>query len=228
MMKRIAFNLVAVAFILSLIVAGCKKDDKKEDKKVDENGLTPEINLLIPDSILKVMVDLGMPINRGGTPPLVAGSYIVKPFLLKATNVPNDYNIGYQFADYNVTFYDQDNDKLTIKLDYSAGGETGSGVGSFIVGSDNKFSIFAEVISTLNGKTASTVWLISGELKDDGIHNMHVALFMIDNKGDSVAFIKNGQGRIFYDSDGLSQKVTKAGQTDPEIFQSTSPSSPIK
>lgn len=227
-MKRITFNLVALAFIFSLLVAGCKKDDKKEDDKVQENGLTEDINKLIPDSIFRAMVDLGMPIHRGGTPPMLAGSFIATPFILKATNVPNDYTIGYQFGDFNVKFYEQDNEKLTVKLDYSSAGETGSGVGGLIVGSNNKFSIFAEVSTTRLGYTASTVWLISGEKKDDGIHDFHAALFMINNNGNSVAFIKNGQGRVFYDADSISQKVAKSWQTDPEILQSIDPSSSIK
>lgn len=219
-MKRITFNLVAVALVLSLIVAGCKKDDKKEDKKVDENGLTPEINLLIPDSIMKVMIELGMPINRGGTPPTLTGSFMASPFLLKSSNVPGDYP-GQSFADYKVTFYEQDNEKLTIKVDYVNGPENGSGLGGFIVGKDSDFSIFAEVTSNYVGEQASMVHVISGLLKADGVHNLYFANFMVDNNGNPGGFwIANGQGRVIYDSDSLSPKVTKAEPIASEMFQS--------
>ncbi len=219
-MKRITFNLVAVAFVLSLIVAGCKKDDKKDDKKVEENGLTQEINQLIPDSIIQAMVALGMPINRGGTPPNIAGSYMARPFILKSSNIPSDW-IGAQFADYEVTFYDQDNEKLSVKLDYLNGPESGTGLGSFIVGSNNVFSVFAEVNSTYSGTNAAMVHVISGVLAADGIHDLYFANFMINNNDNPGGYwIANGEGRVLYDSDSLSPKVTKAEPITSEMFQS--------
>ena len=130
-MKKIIFNSVSVALVLSFILVGCKKDDKKdENKKVQENGLTQEINQRIPDSIINIMVNMGMPVHRGGTPPDITGTYMARPFILKASNVPND-RVGAQFYDYKVTFRSQDNDKLTVKLDYVNGSETGIGMGSF-------------------------------------------------------------------------------------------------
>lgn len=228
-MRKINFNLMIVALALSYIVVGCKKDDKKEDKKkVEENGLTTEINKIIPDSIVQTMISLGMPVNRGGNPPTITGTFMCKPFILKASNRPGDA-VGSRFADYEVTFYDQDNDELTIKLDYVNGPESGSGLGSFIVGSGNNFSVFAEVISSSSGTKATLVNVLSGELMDDGIHNFHFANFMIDNQGNAQGiWIENGEGRILYDSDSISEITSGKKKAMFDTYKGCSASLSIK
>lgn len=115
-MRKIFLPLFIILTAFSLVTMSCKKDKKDDEKKVEDNGLTQQINQLIPDSILTKMVTLGMVINRGETPPSLTGSFFATPFILKASNVPNDFGIGYAFADYNVLFYEQNNDNLTIRL----------------------------------------------------------------------------------------------------------------
>ena len=218
-MKKIILNSVAVTLFFSFIFVGCKKDDKEdEDKKVQENGLTKEINQRIPDSIINIMVNMGMPIHRGGTPGNISGTYMARPFILKASNVPND-RVGAQFYDYKVTFHAQDSEKLTVKLDYVNGSETGAGMSSYIVGSDNVFSVFSEVKSSYLGDSAAMVIVISGKLMDDGVHDLYFSNFMINNYGNpNGRFLANGQGRVIYDSDSLSEKVTKAILFNDETF----------
>ncbi len=205
-MKKITYPLMAMFLTVVVLTAGCKKD-KEKDSKVDDNGLTAQINNLIPDSILTKMVNLGMTINGGETPPALNGAYLASPFILKASNVPNDY-VGYAFADYTVTFYDQNNDDLTIKVDYVNGPESGSGLGGFVVGSDSKFTVFAEVNSEYYGYTAKMVHVVSGTLTGTSIQNLYFANFMLDNNGNlGGLWIANGEGRVIYDSDGSSPKV---------------------
>ena len=225
-MKKIIFNSVSVALVLSFILVGCKKDDKKdENKKVQENGLTQEINQRIPDSIINIMVNMGMPVHRGGTPPDITGTYMARPFILKASNVPND-RVGAQFYDYKVTFRSQDNDKLTVKLDYVNGSETGIGMGSYIVGTANAFSIFSEVKSSYLGDSAAVVIVISGKMMEDGVHDLYFSNFMINNHGNPHGrLLANGQGRVIFDSDGLSEKVAKALPANDETFNGTAVSS---
>jgi len=208
-MKNITFQLLTIALILSALFVGCKKD-KKEESKVQENGLTQEINNLIPDSIITAMVNLGMPINRGETPPDIAASFLASPFILKASTILSDVP-GYQFSDYTVTFYEQNNDNLSVKVDYLNGPESGTGLGGFIVGANNSFSVFAEVNSTYSGKNATLVHVISGTLTATGIQNLYFANFMLNNNGNPGGiWIEEGDGRVIYDSDGFSEKVTKA------------------
>lgn len=200
--------VLALLLVSGLAFSSCKKDSKK-DNKVDDNGLTQDINQLIPDSILTIMQNLGMPINGGETPPSLEGTYFASPFVLKSSNIPSD-TPGYTFADYTVTFYEQNNDQLSIKMDYTNGPESGSGLGGFIVGAGDKFSVFAEVNSTYSIYSAKLVHVISGTLTGTGITGLYFANFMIDNNGNPGAvWIENGEGRVIYDSDGSSPKVTE-------------------
>jgi len=95
-----------------------------------------------------------MPINKGTKPPDVRNIYTASPFILKATNVPNAIAIGKVFADYKVRFFDQDNDKPTIKLDYVNGPESGTGIGGFVSGNGSDFSLFVKVHAVNSGTSA--------------------------------------------------------------------------
>ena len=226
-MKKFTFQFLTIGLILSVFAVGCKKD-KKEDSKVQENGLSQQINNLIPDSIITEMVNLGMPINRGETPPDITSAYFASPFILKASTILSDVP-GFQFSDYTVTFYDQNNDNLSVKVDYLNGPESGTGLGGFIVGSDNKFSVFAEVNSTYSGKNATLVHVISGTLTATGIQNLYFANFMLNNNGNPGGiWIEEGDGRVIYDSDGFSGKVTKAQAENHENDNNIGASSAIK
>lgn len=215
-MKKITTRFFIVILAFSVVFIGCKKDKKEEPSKVQENGLTAEINNLVPDSILNVMITLGMPVNGGGTPPDIAATYLASPFILKESNVPGDYP-GFTFADYRVTFYEQNSDNLTIKMNYLNGPESGTGLGGYIVGSNNSFTVFAEVNSTYSGYESRLVQVISGTLTSTGIDDFFYANFMIDNYGNpGGVWIGNGEGRVIYDSDGFSEKVTVSKSDNSE------------
>ncbi|MCF6242102.1 MAG: hypothetical protein L3J74_12245 [Bacteroidales bacterium] len=200
-MKRIIYLFWIASF--ALFISSCNKD---EASLVNEDGLTQEIVNLVPDSILNEIKSLGMPIYGGENPPNIENSYIASPFVLKASNREYD-QIGYTYSDYYVKFYNQDNSKLTISMNYANGPETGEGMGSYIVGKDNKFTVFVEVnAETEDGSKAKMVHIISGEWTADGIKDFYFANFMLDNFGNPTGYwIENGQGRIVYDSDGFSE-----------------------
>ena len=170
--------------------------------------LSKEIKNIVPDSTLTKITDLGMPINKGKKPTSLENYYKASPFILKESNIAADV-IGRSFSDYNFHLYDQDNDNLSIKLDYSNGGEEGTGLGGFISGNGNDFSVFIKVHSTYQGYEADIIHIISGTMSPEGIKDMYFANFMLDNKGNAgKVWIENEQGRVIYDSDGLSPIVT--------------------
>jgi len=176
-------------------------------KKLDENGLTSEINNFIPDSVLNTMISLGLPVNTGNNPDKLEGTFLVTPFVLKNSNVPGDAT-GYQFMDLEVTFYDFDRKELTIKVDYTNGPEEGTGLGSFIVGDNKEFTVFANLNTTAYGSNASMAMVFSGTLENDGITDFYFANFMLDNYGNESGYwIGNGEGRVIYDSDGFSERT---------------------
>ncbi len=189
---------------------------------VEENGLTKDINDIVPQSIIDEMESLDMPIYTGANPPNIGlgttgKSYLASPFILVSSNITND-TPGRQFGDYYFKLYDQNSDDLTIKLTYSNSGEEGTGLGGYIVGDNNKFSVFAEVNSTYLGSEAVLIHVISGTWTSSGIKDLYFANFMLDNKGNAEGYwIEDGEGRVIYDSDGLSETISSFSAPQQKI-----------
>ncbi len=181
--------------------------------QIEENGLTRDINNLVPQEILDEMDALGLPVYTGENPPDIGlGStgttFYASPFVLLSSNRSSD-TPGYTFADYYVRFYNQKNSNLTVSVDYSNGGETGNGIGAYIVGENNNFSVFVEIDSEYKSSKAKMVHVISGTMSKAGIVDLYFANFMLDNYGNASGYwIANGDGRVIYDSDGLSEVTT--------------------
>ena len=204
-MKKFMALLIAAVIIFGDLLS-CT-DDSNPTGLVEENGLTHDINEMVPDSLLDIIKNMDMPIYRGGNPPTIEGSYLSTPFTLINSNRDGD-NIGSTYSDYYLKFSNQNDKELTINIDYKNGGETGYGIGGFIVGEDNNFSVFSKLTVVVNADTAYILNLVSGELQNDGIKDFHLALFMLDNQGNpSGYYINNGEGRIFKDSDGMADKI---------------------
>ncbi len=204
-MKRNLVLLLAVPMLL-IFLFSCSEDNNPTSL-VEDNGLTREINEMVPDSILEAIDTLGMPIYRGGNPPSVEGSYLCTPFKLINSNRSGDY-IGQIYADYYVKLYDQNNKDLTISMDYENGPEQGTGIGGFIVGDNGNFSVFSRLTVVVYGDTAYILNLISGTLHNDGIKDFHLALVMLDNQGNPNGYyINNGDARIFKDDDNMADEI---------------------
>lgn len=202
-------NLKMCISVLSLviIIAGCKKKDGG-GYIVEENGLTKDINDFVPQSVLDEIEEMGMPINEGVNPPNIQFRYHASPFILLNSNRESD-NIGSKFSDYDIQFSEQNNTNLTVKSASVNGGQESEGVGGFIVGDDNRFSVFSKVNSELKGEKAVLLNMISGKITSDGIIDFYFANFMLDDNGDpSDVWIEVGDGRILYDSDGFSEKIS--------------------
>lgn len=205
-MKKGLLILMIGFMATGLLFVGCKKDDDKKDLN---SGLPQEVKNFVPDSILNKIKALGMPIYEGNTPPKIESSFLAKPFILKASNRPGD-PVGQQFYNYQVKFYEQNNEKRTIKCDYVNGTELGKGLGSYVSGNNGTFTVFSEMNITLGTDKAKIVQVISGTLIEGGIKDFYYANFMLDNNGNpNNNLLENGEGRIIYDSDGMSEKVGK-------------------
>jgi len=207
-------KIILFCIILSLFTTSCKDTGPV----VEENGLTKNINDIVPQSIIDEMESLDMPIYTGPNPPNIGigttgKSYLASPFILVSSNITND-TPGRQFGDYYLKLYDQNSDDLTIKLTYLNSDEEGTGLGGYIVGDNNKFSIFAEVNSTYKNSndevfSAILIHVISGTWTSSGIKDLYFANFMIDNNENIGGYwIENGEGRVIYDSDGLSETIS--------------------
>ncbi len=214
--------LIAVTLFIGF---GCSKDSTS---KVNSDGLTKDITDLVPDSMLTTMKSLGFPIFGGENPPDIQNTFFVTKFILKSSNRPGDIP-GYKFSDMSISFSEQDNEALTIKVDYVNGPESGHGLGSFIVGEGNKFTVFTRIDAITNGHQAKVIYVYSGELDDCGIQNFYASNFMVDDFGDpGNIYIENGQGRVIYDEDGFSEIISTVPKINyqvpngvPQVYQPT-------
>jgi hypothetical protein len=202
-MKQIVFSLLASILLVSVSSCGSDDDDKKPS-----DDLSEDITNLVPAALLTEMKSLGMPIHGGLAPPDLTGTFRASPLELKASNIEGDpYQPGHIFNDYVVTFFDQDNEDLTVKVNYENAPESGEGIGSFISGTGNKFSVFAEINASANGDDARLIQVTSGTMTNTGIKDLYYSLFMLDNGDNSSGYwIDDGSGRISSDEDGFSEK----------------------
>lgn len=173
----------------------------------DHSDLIPGQDF-IPDEILAKIKENGQPIYEGLTPPDVTGKYRISPLILQSSNF-DDVAPGRSFSDEIVAFTDYDPGTLTLKVNSEQANTTGEGFGSFIAGEDNNFTIYVRIdrVDENGHKTLSTD-VYSGTLSSNGITDLYRSAFMVDDGGDpDDDLIENGEGRLFRDDDGFSEKL---------------------
>lgn len=170
------------------------------------DGVTRDINSFITEEMLSIMENNGLVIHKGYNLPVIEGFFNASPFVLKGSNIESDIE-GETYADFKFQLFDQDRISLEAKMNYKTGDDgSGESYQTYTLGKFPYFTTFSEVESIENGENATTVIVISGKMIFEGIFDLQVGLFMLDNKGNpSGYFIDNGKGRVFYDSD----RVTK-------------------
>jgi len=215
--NRRFFNLrsaIIICLIASCTFVSCSKDSVLPP--VDKDGLTEAIRNILPDDTLEKLKDLGIEINGGSTPPNIEGTYDVAPVTLVKSNFADGYSPGKVFAAMRITFSKQDNAKQTITINYTQGSAITSDLGSYITGSGNKFTVFAEVETTKNESTYKAVEVYSGEITPDGIKNFYTALIVTLKASWSINV---GEGRLLYDSDGFSERITSTRSIPSASYQ---------
>jgi hypothetical protein len=198
MNARVAFLFPIIMFFCFFV--SCKDDDLQE-------GLSVEIQNIVPDSLLHEIIGLGMPIYPGFTPPTVENIYQASPFVLDTSNIPTD-EPGFLYTDLNVQFTEQVSSNNSLKVSFVNGPEVGNNIDALISGEGNNFSVFLKVNSLSGTSKAELIQIFSGSITPNGIQNFYYAVFMLNNFGNEKGYwIENGQGRIIYDSDGESPIV---------------------
>ncbi|MBS1781696.1 MAG: hypothetical protein JSS78_01385 [Bacteroidetes bacterium] len=198
-MKKI-LNLFALSAIAIVVTMGsCKK------KESNDNGLSSDINNIISQVIINDLQGRGMTINKGNTPPTISGVFLVSPFTLQNTYDGDLWTVGKVISDYKYRFYDQSG--ANIKMDYKgvSVSDNAVGMGSFLSGSDNKFTLFAQSTGTASGVNYKNVSIISGEFTAAGIKNFQYAFVLTQKDGDesNSILMPVGKSRIWRDGDAL-------------------------
>lgn len=153
--------------------------------------------------------DLGVAINRGGSPPSFNSEYVASPYIMTSTTVPDDLNFpGAQFSDQYFRFFDQNDREQTISVQIAQADTVGEGIGGYISGRFNRFTVFVIADSVRSGDGAETQLLrvFSGTLDSNGISEYQHALVMLDDGGFD-GFIPNDTGRAFEDGDDFAEET---------------------
>ncbi len=196
-------NLILSALILFVFcLTSCKKD------KDASPAFSAEIQAIVPQSIIDDLRKRGMPINEGITPPNVEGIYISSPHTLVSTYEGDSYTVGYEFADLTVKLSKQDEEALSVAIDTKQNTSSGTGIGGFIAGAGNKFTIFAELDVVDGTVTSKQIRVFSGEITANGIKDFYSALVIKEKNDPDDTMIEVGQGRIIKDGDGLAENIS--------------------
>ena len=210
--------------MLTLLVVGCKKKEVATDPS---KGLSTKIQGIVPQAVLDDMKAKGLAINEGSQPPALAGIFIASPYTLLSPYGPEDgWGTGKVISDYKFRFYDQVGDE--VKLDFKQSSETAAGLGSFVSGFGNKFTIFAQTKGTQSGIENTQLSVISGELSDSGIIDFQYAFTFTAKTGDASnsILIPVGKARIWEDGDKLASKTTTFRMAAPDATEPAASNQP--
>jgi len=199
---NIMLKAAIAVLLIPALLSGCKKD---KEVTPEEEVFTKEILNIIPKATIDTLRSWGMIINEGKTPPNLAGSYY--------TNNSNCFfdnssfkRLGKWRGNYTYKFYDQNNEKLTVNIDYTidGGSDVAKGVGSFISGSGDKFSAFFVTEGVSKGINYKSLTIVSGRKTATGIVDWTDMLRLTQKDPDPTKqLIDVGGTRIFKEDDSL-------------------------
>jgi hypothetical protein len=202
-MKQIT-RVLAIGTIVLMSFVSCKKSEN--------SGFSSKITDIISVDMINNLRQRGMIIHEGTNPPNnISGIYYVSPYTLLSPWGPQDGWIpGTVITDEKYRLYSQSGDEILLDYKNLNNTEVESGVGTFISGSGNSFTIFAKLYGVTNGIPNTEVNVISGEITANGIQNFQQALVLTQKTGDdyNTVLIPVGASRIWYDGDGLSESIS--------------------
>lgn len=192
--------------LLIMSVISCSKDDDGAPLSTDSPGGIDAMEDYLTAEAIEAMQGMGFRLHPGENPPNIEGKFLGSPMKLIETTVQGE-SPGRTFPDLEAIFSEQNNNNLSVSYSYLNGFERGDGLGAFITGNGNDFTVFVRTSSFLGeGNEALMAQALSGTMTSDGIENLQVVILMLDNYGNS-GWIANNSGRLFLDEDGFSEKI---------------------
>lgn len=204
-MTRLMFLFVVA---LSLLMVGCPDDGETTDTQDDdETGyvLPKEVKNTIPASYLDRMIEEGFMVNDGMTPPDITDRYLADK-LRVVYDDGGEYDL--RITDYVYTFHSFQGSE--IQVDYMSNlDDSGEGIGSYISGEDDCFTVYSIFDGTIHGDcTYQGVELYSGCLVSEGIDEFQTAFVLTEQAAECEGRIMpNGDLRILEQRNGLVKRV---------------------
>lgn len=149
-----------------------------------------------------------MPIHEGSNPPNIEGIYISDPHILASTFTGDKRSVGYRFASETLRFSNQNSKDLSVAIDVKSNNSVSAGLGGFLSGSGNKFTIFAETDDSFLTVTAKSIRVYSGEITSDGIKDFYTTNVIKEKNDPDNLTIAVGAMRVIKDGDGLAYRTS--------------------
>lgn len=156
---------------------------------------------------LQAVLDLGITLNLGNTPPNLEGIYLFDDLTLLASNIPGDA-VGQTYSDVKIRVTNQVATATGADIMYERNGVVSSTPApqeGRITGSGNDFSIYtcAIVRNDVSSDSIKLAYVYSGTLGPNGLENVSYVLLNVDDFGDpGGSFIDEGKGRWINEADG--------------------------
>lgn len=204
-------NILAIIASLTLLLFfGCK--DKNDDVIPSDDSLPEEVTNILPQAILDDVKQKGMLVHGGSNPPYIEGFYVMDPMeLLSRYSEEDSRYVGQVINAYFFKFYDQNMENNTVMVDYTNKvGDLGTGIGAFISGSSNKFTIFIESTGNDGGTDYKNIGILSGELNSNKeIKHLQYAIYLKEKneKPGTTRLIPVNTGRIWIDGDTITKRT---------------------
>jgi hypothetical protein len=159
------FSLLDDAAKLGMFVDSSVADQKVAQinetiRKIEGDAITTTI----PQDLLANLLLLGIEVNNGRNPPNIVGTYLSSPTVLVRSNFNDSLSPGQEFSDLQLTFSNQNNNKMTVDINSIQG--TSSMMNSsttYITGEGMKFSVISEM-SSITDVSESVYIYIQGKL----------------------------------------------------------------
>lgn len=213
LLAKLSFAVLALAFLLT----GCKKEEKiaPTDQQILEN----KIQDIIPQKYLDTLKILGLTIHSSTTPPNVEGVYDISPTKLRSTNRPQDI-VGSTGFNSKMKLFEQSSDDFSIRLlGKMFLSENDTSIATAISGSGNNFTVYGKVKSVFGGNSAIIAIILSATKDGDALRNVEFGIINIDNSNGGNVFIEEGQGRVWFDSDFISNTTNVFRMSDRNMTE---------
>lgn len=219
LLKNTAIPLLLIFSLSACDIFSSSNDKDDQTSSTFTDGIVNGVwDFISPQHLAVIEDDLDVPIYRGDNPPPLedifdasAGeslTFLMKPFILVSTTVPNDQNfeLPRTFNDLYLRLSNQNVNEYTINMELThPNNPPHVGTSGYIVGENNRFTIFGPLVQQSSGYERHLVHVLSGRIGNNAMVDLNLGILMIDNGG-SPGAIPNNTGRRFVDQQGVSAR----------------------
>lgn len=215
----IILGVVAVAALLIYFSGNLNKNQKitqetpkqtQEQTKEEIKDVPNPVNEFLNNNDIEEYEKAGMKIYTGNNPPNIEGLYKSDSLVIFYDKPFEDAApVGTEVSSYNHEFIDQKPDGTIKLLRKSPEGEDiAAGMGGFISGDNNCFSIFVNVKDQSNQCKTDEATIYSACKTEEGLEQLQAGFIVKENEGPGCGkTVPVGHLRIITEDDGLAERI---------------------